>query len=106
MVAGRFRRHSHPIRFDPISFLPSLSSFLSIQSNPIPPLKLSLWLFCCFSIARRASSPFSSGFLFGCFWIWLNSIGRFIAPRRRRCHLRPVLTRDMFSSHLFFSIYG
>ncbi|CAD5177762.1 unnamed protein product [Musa acuminata subsp. malaccensis] len=33
MVAGRFRRHSHPIRFDPISFLPSLSSFLSIQSN-------------------------------------------------------------------------
>ncbi|CAL9762634.1 unnamed protein product [Musa acuminata subsp. burmannicoides] len=33
MVAGRFRRHSHPIRFDPISFLPSLSSFLSIQAN-------------------------------------------------------------------------
>ncbi|CAL9118462.1 unnamed protein product [Musa textilis] len=40
MVAGRFRRlldliqqGSYPIRFDPISFLPSLSSFLSIQSN-------------------------------------------------------------------------
>lgn len=91
------------IRFVSIRFRFSLLFLLFCQANPIPRLKLSLWLFCCFSIARRVSSAilfripirlfFGSGSI---------PFGRFIAPRRRRCHLRRVLTRDMFSSHLFF----